>query len=253
MILEEKKEYILNKLGNSNIVKVSDLSKELHCTEASIRYIVNDLAKKNLLIRIHGGIKKEDKIIGDVSIKILEEQNVDKKEHIANIAIGFIKDNSTIILDSGTTNLIFARKIKGLFKNLNIITNSIQIAGALIDDPAINLIILGGIIRPLTYSIVNYGNESSLKNLKADILFLNIGAVSLINGLTDPNLQEARVKRDMVEASNKVILLADSSKFGKTAISLVCSLNKLDKIITDTEISTKFINGFKKLNLDIIY
>lgn len=89
--------------------------------------------------------------------------------------------------------------------------------------------------------------------MKADFLFLNIGAVSLTNGLTDPNLQEARIKRDMIEASNKVILLVDSSKFGKTAVSLVCNLKKLDKIITDNGISTEFVNSFKKLNLDVIY
>ena len=240
-------------MQTDSIVKIRELGKELNCTEASVRYIVNDLAKEKLLKRIHGGITRDDKTIGDISINILKTRNIEKKEYLTNLAIDFIKEDSTIILDSGTTNLILAKKIRNRFHNLNIITNSIKIADILIEDKNLKIIILGGFIRPVTYSIVNYNNESNLNNLKADTLFLNIGAVSLKDGLADPNLQEARIKRDMIDAANQVVLLADSSKFGKTALSLVCDLKMINKIITDNEIDDSFIKGCKDIGLEIVY
>jgi len=252
MILEEKKEYILDKLSYGKILKVKDLSKELNCTEASIRYIVNDLAKKKLLRRVHGGVVREEKTIVDVPERIVRTRNIEEKEYIANLAVDFIQDNSTIILDSGTTNLVFAEKFKGI-KNLNIITNSIKIANLLIDYHNHNVIMLGGLIRPLTYTAVSYSAESGIKSLKANKLFLNIGAASLEKGLTDPNIQEAQAKKDIIEIADEIILLADSSKFDKVALSVVCPFNKVDKLITDKKVEKDFVRKAEKLGVKVYY
>lgn len=254
MIKEEKKEYILNKLTKNNILNIKELSKELNCTDASIRYIVNDLAKKKLLTRVHGGIVKNEETVVDISERILKTKKIKEKEEIADIALKYISDNSTIILDSGTTNLMLAKKIKN-FKNLNIITNSIKIASILLEkhNENINIIIIGGIIRPLTNSIVNHDNSNTIKNLKANQLYLNIGAISVKEGLTDPNYQEAIIKRNMLEIAHEAILLCDSSKIEKISIAHICPIERLDRIITDKNVDKKFIEQVEKLNVEIIY
>ena len=252
MILEEKREYILNKLNKNKIITVKDLSKELNCTDASIRYIVNDLANKKLLKRVHGGVAKEEKTLADISANILKLKNLDEKKSIASIAVNYISDNSTIILDSGTTNIIFSQKINN-FSNLNILTNSIKIANILIEKSDLNIIIIGGVVRRLTNSIVHYGNESILKSFKANQLYLNIGALSIEEGLTDPSYQEAMIKRDMIEISSEIILLADSSKIGKVSLASVCPIEKIKKIITDKKINRTFIKKAEKLGIEVLF
>lgn len=252
MILEEKKEYILNKLSKEKIVRIEDLSRELKCTTASIRYIVNDLAKNNMLKRVYGGIAQAENIVTDLSIKVLETKNSGKKEYIADKALGEISSDSTIILDSGSTNMILAQKITG-FHDLNIITNSIDIANILVDRKDINIIILGGIIRPITHSVVSFNKENYVKPLNADKLFLNAGAFSIDEGVTDPNFQEAMIKEDMIAAAKEIILLADSTKCGKISIARVCSIKKIDKLITDKDINRDFVNAASKLNVEVIF
>ena len=106
MIKEEKKEYILNKLTKNNILNIKELSKELNCTDASIRYIVNDLAKKKLLTRVHGGIVKNEETVVDISERILKTKKIKEKEEIADIALKYISDNSTIILSKASIGLV---------------------------------------------------------------------------------------------------------------------------------------------------
>jgi len=252
MILEEKKEYILNKLNKEKILRIEDLSRELNCTTASIRYIVNDLAKNNMLKRVYGGITKAENIVTDLSIKVLETKNSEKKEYIAEKALKEISGNSTIILDSGSTNMILAQKITG-FSNLNIITNSIDIANILIDRKDINIIIMGGIIRPITHSVVGFNKENYIKSLNADKLFLNAGAFSLADGVTDPNFQEAIIKEDMISSAKEIILLADSTKCGKISIARICPMKKINKLITDREIDRDFVNAASKLGVELIF
>ncbi len=252
MIQEEKKEYILNKLNKFKILKIKELSRDLDCTDAAIRYIVNDLAKNKLLRRVHGGVAKGEKTVADISVSLLKTKNIEEKKQIAEIALNFIEENSTIILDSGTTNCVFAEKING-FKNLNVITNSIKIANILYRKPDVNIIVLGGIIRRLTDSIVNYSNESPVKTLKANKLFLNVGAITINEGLTDPCYQEAMIKRDMIGIASEIIVLADSTKIGKVAISSICSFTRINKFITDTSVSKDFVNQVNELGIEIFY
>ena len=252
MILEEKREYILNKLNTEKILRVKDLAKELNCTDASIRYIVNNLSKNKLLKRVHGGVTREDKIVVELDQNIVKTKNIGEKNYITEVALNLVDDNSTIILDSGTTNLLFAQKIidSKKFKNLNIITNSIKIANFLVNNSNYNVIILGGPIRKLTYTTTNY--SENIKTLKANKLFLNIGAVSIKNGLTEPNIQESESKRVLLEIVDEIILLADSSKIDKVALSVVCDFNKIDKLVTDKKVSEDFIKDAKLLGVEVL-
>jgi len=252
MILEEKKEYILGMLDNKRILRTKELSKELNCTEASIRNIINDLAKKKLLNRVHGGVMKEEQTIIDLPESITRTLNIEKKEYIANIARNFIEDNSTIIFNAGSTNFIIANKLNNI-KNLNVITNSIKIANLLSQNTNINVIMLGGVVRAYSYATVNYSEENNVKNFKANKLFLDIAAVSLENGLTEPSIQEARVEKDMIGIADEVIILADSTKFDKVALSIVAPLNVVNKIITDQEIDKQFVEKIKQMNIEIYY
>ena len=252
MILEEKREYILNKLDTGKILLVKDLAKELNCTEASTRYIVNDLSKKKLLKRVHGGVAREERTVIELDQHIVKTKNIREKEYISEIALDLVDDNSTIIIDSGTTNLIFAHMLTDnkKLKNLNIITNSVKIASFLTDNSDYNIIILGGSIRKLTSTSTNY--NMALETLKAHKLFLNVGAVSVKNGLTEPNIQEAISKRAILDIANEIILLADSSKINKVALSVVCLFNKINKLITDKNITKNFIKDANQSGVEVI-
>ncbi|MCL5071154.1 MAG: DeoR/GlpR transcriptional regulator, partial [Actinobacteria bacterium] len=95
--------------------------------------------------------------------------------------------------------------------------------------------------------------ENYVKSLNADKLFLNAGAFSLAEGITDPNFQEAMIKEDMIGAAKEIILLADSTKCGKISIARVCPIKKINKLITDDSIDRRFIEAANKLNVEVIF
>ncbi len=105
--------------------------------------------------------------------------------------------------------------------------------------PNVNLIIPGGYLRKNSNSLIGPLAESNLKNLYADKAFLGVDGLDTTKGLYTPNIEEAHLNQKMIEITKEVIVLVDASKFKKKSLALICELNKIDKIITDSGIDTQ--------------
>lgn len=252
MIPGERRKSILELLKNKKVVSVNELAKLLKTTTATIRRDLNKLHKENLLDRVHGGARYFDLLVVDVPPERRRLENVAIKEKIAEKACEFVDDGSTIILDSGSTTL-FMGKVLSLKKDVTVITNSIEISIEFSEYNNLNVICTGGLLRKETFDFVGSIAESIFDDINADYLFLCTGGISSEIGITEPDIQVASIKTKMIESSKKVVLVTDSTKFLRSSMVSVCSIDKIDYIITDSMAPKEELEAIKNKGVDIIY
>ena len=161
-----------------------------------------------------------------------------------------VEDGETIILDSGSTTFEMVKPLQSK-SDLTIVTNDLIIAKELSSFPSLNVIMVGGVIRNGIFSSWGTYAEEMLQNINADKTFLAADAVDLKRGILNATPTEVPVKRLMIEAGRKVILLADHSKFFKTALAKVCGLEEISRIVTDSGLSQEIVQSLKAQGIDL--
>ena len=152
-----------------------------------------------------------------------------------------VVDDTTIAIGSGSTALAFAREIAD--RRLTVITNALDVANVLLDRDGIELIVLGGVVRPRMHSMLGHLAELSSQELRADTLFMGIGAISLEQGLMNDSVPEILTDRALRRMSRSVVVLADASKFEQVAPGYVFGLDEVDAVITDDAIPAATIDA----------
>jgi DeoR family transcriptional regulator of aga operon len=151
-----------------------------------------------------------------------------------------IKDGETIILDSGSTTQEIASRMKGRH-NVQVITNGLNIAKELVGVRGVRVILLGGVLRENSFSVVGHFAEEMLGHLTADKLFIAADGCDLTFGLSTPNLEESRVNQAMLRIARQKILVADSKvKFARRVSPGSPSLQDIDMVLSDTQLPEKF-------------
>lgn len=250
MFSEERQKQIAELLNEKSSIKVSELSKIFNASESTIRRDLQDMEVKGLLIRTHGGAISGNGTNFEPSFSEKEAEHRDEKVAIAKAAAGIIEDGDTIILDSGTTTIEIARNIPSF--NITVITNSIDIAAELSNKDNVELIVTGGAMRNKTRAMVGHMAESTLKNFRVDKAFIGANGISIEEGVTTPNFNEAHTKKEMINVSNKVILVADNSKFNEVSFSVICPIRAISTIITNRGLDEYTITNFQESGVDII-
>jgi len=230
MFAEERRAAIAEILKRGNSVYVTELCKEFGVSEATIRRDLAVLERMRLLKRTHGGAVPPTFGL-ESSFEEKRVQNLDLKAMIGRTAASLVNDDETILLDAGTTTLQIALNLRG--RRITVATNCIDVANAFIDDPAVEVWLLGGILRKKPRSLVGFLANEALNALHFDKVFLAANAVHVKFGATTPNMLEAETKRRMLMAGKEKILVADHSKFNLGGICRICDLEELDLIITD--------------------
>ncbi|PWK27530.1 DeoR family transcriptional regulator [Arcicella aurantiaca] len=247
----QRRDKILELLKEDGSAKVVDLSRLFKVTEVTIRQDLEKLESEGLIIKEHGGAylkNVEDQVR---SFSLVHQDNLDKKERIAQKCLEFIESGDTIILDSGSTTTEIAKKLKGL-KNLTVITNALNIALMLGTESGIEVIMTGGEFKPPTLSLTGQKAADFFKGLNVQKLFLATAGISLKSGLTYPSISDLVVKKAMIDAAEVTYLVADSSKIGKSALASLGALSLIDYIITDTGIEEKHKQVFNANEIELI-
>ncbi|MFJ7972589.1 DeoR/GlpR family DNA-binding transcription regulator [Psychrobacillus sp. NPDC096389] len=226
-----RKKLILEELTQKGKVEILELVDLLAVSAMTVRRDLDELEKQKKLIRTHGGAALPQAIIAEQSYnQKLSEAHAQKVE-IAEIAVGLIKDGMRILLDSGTTTFEIARRLKTR-KTLTIVTNDIKIAAELVDSQ-LEVILLGGKIQNDVGAVFGSYAEKMLKDIHVDILFLGAHAVHSTLGITSATFEKAAIKREMINASESVYLVADAQKFEKKAFAKIADVDSITGIITD--------------------
>jgi len=253
LLVEERRRRIMETLEEQERVTVDELVRRFLVSAVTIRGDLDSLAGAGLLIRSHGGALKRDEAADDVPIAVKETQHHAEKVRIGQAAAQMIRDGETIMLDSGTTTAEIARQVRGMrLSALNVITNALNIAMELATVPFARVIMIGGILRQMSYSLSGPHAEQTLRHLHADRLFLGVDGLDPGIGLMTPDVLEAQLNAIMIQVSREVVVVADSSKFERRSLSVIARVEAVHKLITDTRADPDKLAALRERNVEVI-
>lgn len=249
MLNEERRLKIQGIVTQNKRIVVKEISKEFDISEVTVRKDLEVLEKRGILSRVHGGAILNQSSVHDIALTEKEHIYPKAKQLIGEKAAQMIKEGDVIFLDSGSTTTQIARNIK-FKKDIKVITNAVNIASELAGTE-IEVILTGGLLREKSFSLVGPIAEDSLQHINADKLFLGVDGIHFEFGLTTPNLMEARVNQLMIKKSIEVILVSDSSKFGKRSMSFIADIGSVQQVITDKGIHNDDLRSLEELGVKV--
>jgi DeoR/GlpR family transcriptional regulator of sugar metabolism len=251
MTKEERHNQILDTLIKYDHIQVTDLASLLGVSSVTIRKDLTELENANKLYRSHGKAILINPYINNRSVNEKEKIASVEKHRIGEYAATRINPDDSIIIASGTTVTALARCIRPIHR-LTAITASIQVADILAATDNVDVIQLGGILRHSSRSVVGRQAELALSQFSCSQLFLGVDGIDLDYGITTTDLREAELNRVMMNVTQKIIVLADSSKFGRRGFAKIGSMDDIDLIITDSNLSDKVAHRMEELGIEYV-
>lgn len=247
IFIEERHQKILEMLKDKKRVEVQKLSDLFEVSEDTIRRDLRIMEQKGKVHRTYGGAILPEKVSTYKDFTVREKIQTDVKECIASVAVSFIQEHDTILLDSSTT----VSKIIPLlsnFKDLTVVTNSIIIAYDIVNKcPNIKLYITGGLVRNDIANVISLESLKTIQGLYVDKIFLSTCSISINGELSTPLIEDANIKKAMLKAGREVYILADSSKFGQRSLAEFGKIKPEYVIITDDKLPTEINEDLKDL------
>lgn len=232
LFTEERRQRILELLGERKKLTVNELCTLLQVSPATVRGDLRDLDAEGLLTRTHGGAMERSNTGFELVSSQRSTKNLEAKRAIAAVAKGLVADGDTILLDTGTTTLELARAL-GARRNLTVVTNDLEIARVLEEAAGIQVVLLGGALRKGFHCTLGPAGQGMMEGLRVDKAFLGTNSLSVETGGTTPDLQQAETKKAMIAIARKVIVLCDSSKFGRESFARFVELEKIDVLVSE--------------------
>lgn len=248
--LTERHQFILDRLQTDQFIQVVDLCEELSVSPVTIRKDLQLLENKGLLFRTHGGATQNNPYTVDIHFSEKEKLQSAEKQKIGIAAAELLRENDSIVINSGSTVLFFAKSIPAIPK-LTVLTSALNVALELGRDPNIEVIQLGGSLRPSSSSVTGSYAEQMLGDFFCNKLFLSVDGIDLDYGLTTTNATEAHLNRKMVKSAHRTIVLADSTKFGRKGFGRICAIEEIDHIITDSGVSTQVVKHLETAGVKV--
>lgn len=248
--LDSLEQYILE----NRSVTIDNICDTYRISKNTVRRDLDELIKRGTVMKVYGGVKALENTAVKTPLSSFEERHVahmQEKDHICKLAAGLVENGDIIFIDTGTTCTNMVEYIKNI--SCTIITNSLQIATSVVPYKKLNLIILPGRLSRETLSFVGIDTIENLKVFNIDKAFMASTGVTIENGLTNASPEEYSIKKTVVQNSSQRYLLADYSKFGRTALRTYCRLTDVNGIITDQEPPEKYVSYCSGHNINIIY
>lgn len=239
MYAEERQRTIVNLALRFDRVAVTQLAERFEVTTETIRRDLDMLDRRGILRRVHGGaVPAENVRLIETAVAEREPAFAEQKGRIAQGALAYLPggDGSSVLIDSGTTTGRLAAAMGG-GPIPTVVTNSVQIGSQLAALQGGPVHLLGGRVRGITQATVGSETVEALGRLHCDVAFLGTNGLTTADGLTTPDPEEAAVKRAMVRAARRTVVLADSSKVGASFLVGFAALDAIDVLITDTGLS----------------
>nr|WP_315213353.1 DeoR/GlpR family DNA-binding transcription regulator [uncultured Duganella sp.] len=252
LLVEERRRHIRELVAERGRITVAELVTMFDISQVTVRSDLNALADIGAVVRTRGGALAQ-RADEDLPIGVKQTLRRAEKMRIAEAAVQLIGEGQTIVLDSGTTTAEIAKQIRGLkLQSINVITNALNIAVLLAGAPHVTLIMLGGVLRPSSYSLGGPQAEAALQGLHADILFLGFDGLDPEIGVMTPHLLEARLNSRMLEIARSVVAVGDSSKIGRRSLSVIAKIEQVDRIITDAGAAPETVEALRARGAQVV-
>ncbi|MEV8532833.1 DeoR/GlpR family DNA-binding transcription regulator [Streptomyces sp. NPDC051211] len=233
MYAPERQQEILRLAREAGRVDVLSLAGQFQVTAETVRRDLKALDRAGLVRRVHGGAIPAGRLDFEPDLTEREATAADEKDRIARAALAELPDGGTAILDAGTTVARLAADLP-LDAALTVVTHALPVAARLAGHTGIELHLVGGRVRHRTRAAVDAWALRAYAEIRADVAFIATNGFSADGGLTTPDLAEGAVKRAVVAAARRVVLLADSAKAGEEHFARFASFADVDLLITDT-------------------
>ncbi len=247
MLSAERRNDIERILLEKKAVSVVELSALFDVSEETIRRDMRYLEKKGVLEKSYGGAVLKETVIQNYGYTDLSKILVKEKKKIASIAVGFINRSDCIFIDFSSTCGYLADEI-GEYP-VNVMTSSLDVANKLSDKPNVSLFLTGGMWNPDERAFMGKTAISTIDQFHVDKAFISCRAINMENGISDKSEGEAELRRKILESANQVFLLADHTKFDRTAFVKIGDFHKITAIITDSELSPKWVSFIKNAGI----
>ncbi|WBM69335.1 DeoR/GlpR family DNA-binding transcription regulator [Buttiauxella sp. WJP83] len=248
---EQRRAEILTLVNEKRKVTVDFLSENFSASRETIRRDLTDLAINGQLRKFHGGATVLDNFHEGKFSTRLSEQSHEKKA-ISQLAATLFQTGDSLFIDTGTTTLAFARELAVSAKELTIFTNSVSITQILASSGGNHRVFLiGGQYRDDAAENIGPIAVAQIKQFQAAHVVMTIGALDT-NGVMDYDLEETEIAKAMISMAKKVTVLADNSKLGRSALFSVCSLNQVDRLITDAVPDDDLLAALKEAGVEVL-
>lgn len=248
--LAERRQAILSAIEKVGQLSVEDLRMQFGVSEVTIRQDLQALHEQNLLLRTRGGAVAIS-ILPELSFEVRQQQRSEKKMRIGRAAAQLIHPGDSVIIDASTTSQAIIPFIKHI-PELTIITNSLKAGLSLIRLPDVHVLMLGGSLRRDAVSLVQQPDNAFFPNLNVRIGFFGARGITLDQGLTDVNLEEAQTKCRMAQLCQEVVAVLDGSKWGQMAVVTFAALDKVQRIITDHSAPADLIEAVRRRGIPVV-
>ena len=247
MLLDERRTHILQVIESQGFVSTQQLQEQFKASESTIRRDLEYLDGIGQIRRTRGGAA----YVGE-SLSTFDERRslaIEQKRRIARAAADLIESGDAVLLDGGTTTLEVARQLGG--KTLQVVTNSLPIINLLVNQPQIELMMIGGYLYPKTGVALGQLAVAALQNINVRRLIMSVGGITE-KGLFNRNALLVETERQMIEAADEVIVVTDSGKLGHSALAHLCSLDTVNRIVVDAGISTEWKESLEAVGIEVI-
>jgi len=252
MLSAERKLEIAKIINKNGRIKTSELSTIFNVSEMTVLRDLASLEKEGILKRVYGGALAFNDSSNEISSVFRGRIHTREKDEIALKAIQVVSEGDSLFIDGSTTSLALARKLS-LKNNLTVVTNGLEAINELKGHEKIKVMSTGGELNPVTMSFYGLGAESFLREINVDICFISAAGISAAAGITEQNPQNISLKRIIIGHASRVVLLIDSSKFGKVTLNRVCLWGDINTIITDKKPDKSYLDLFKEKNIGAVY
>jgi len=246
-MLNERQNKILKILGKNDQTSVIELSEQLAVSTVTIRQDLNFLEAEGLLKRVHGGavLKDADDLENRLGV------NYEKKLRVAKKVASFVNEGETILIESGSINVLLARELLKI-KKVTIITTNVYIARQFRKNEQANIIILGGIYQHDSETLVGKITKICIDQINIDKAFIGIDGYTAAAGFTSKDLFRAEISSYIIQKAKDVFIVSDSSKFGKTELTNICYPTDIQHLATNNDLSIQFQEELKNAGIELI-
>jgi DeoR/GlpR family transcriptional regulator of sugar metabolism len=250
MLAAVRKNEIKNILLERKIVTVIELAKHFNVAEETVRRDLKSLEADGVVDRTHGGAVLKDKVTTSFNRVLMKNIMQESKRIMASLARPLINNGLCLFMDSSTTVLSLINEIRDL--QLTLVTNSLDILTECSVLPNIRLVSLGGTLNLDRRCFTGSLSCKALENLYFDMAIISCRHLSVDQGITDSDSEEAEIKRQAVLRSKKLVVMADYTKFDKVSFVKICGIDKLDVLITDRPVDRTWKQQLEKDNVECI-
>lgn len=247
MHMNAREKEILGRLCENSTISVQEISKILGVSQVTIRSDLHSLERKGILLRIKGGG------LPAFHPEILERQKkrIQEKRRIAQAAANLLSNGDTIIISDGTTTSLIPKYLLGK-QDIRLVTNSTLLLPSVRINPLLHAILIGGEFKPNAEAVVGSQALAQLENYYVKFVFVGTGGFSIEKGLTTHLQEGAEIIRKMTTLGDKIVLVADSSKYDHNGFVKILPLEKIDIFITDKGLDTDVQQRIRDMGIELI-